>query len=336
MLKVCIQVRRGHLWKYLTDVSCCRAEGSETHLCSQYLVLFVSTVFQSVAFKNWMVSTAHPFCHGALPGRSVATAVAPLLPELQSGGAALKRFDFVNPGTVLELLRNHAWPSGFLGLLGHVWLGQERWLQLGSFSGGASCWAGSSLPQRDPMSPYALVIFLNSAATDVATMRLKQSLLLDDHILVASTVPRLLPVFRREGWWSRQLGLCENADNRFALAHSDGLGVLSFRRVFGLTMLGTKSVFWGLTLWFPVQGVLVLETRKVLAARLARDGVGVDLRRRLFSSRVVPKLCWGWWLHGCEKDPRHSFFQLYRKVGAVQQQSGVSLRFIVDGHQFCP
>ena len=224
----------------------------------------------------------------------------------------------------------------------YVWLGQRRWLQLGSFSGGAGCWAGSSLPQGDPISPYALVLFLNSAATDVATMGLKQSLFLDDRILVASTVPRLLAGWRRWGWWSRHLGLCENDDKRVALAQSDGHRHAFLRAGFRADQVKHQIRILGVDFVVPGRGgpgdtsLQRFEESIILVARLARAGVGVDLRRRLFSSRVVSKLCWGWWLQGFEKSRRHSFFQLYRTVGAVQQQSAVPLRLILDGHQLCP
>ena len=105
-------------------------------MLSAWYRLLMSGLLQQDAMKHWLTATAHPCCHGALSQRSVTTALASLVPELTVGSPALaldyqKCFDHVNPGTVLKLLRNHAWPASLLGLLRHVWLGQQRWYSLG-------------------------------------------------------------------------------------------------------------------------------------------------------------------------------------------------------------
>ncbi|CAE7576467.1 tbpA [Symbiodinium sp. KB8] len=75
---------------------------------------------------------------------------------------------------------------------------------------------------------------------------------------------------------------------------------------------------------------------KLLAAPLARANVGVDVRRKLFATRTIPKVSFGWWLLPFQDRQRSAFFQLYRLVGAVQRQSAVGLRPILDGHAKCP
>ena len=215
-------------------------------------------------------------------------------------------------------------------------------VQLGPYAGVTCSKAGSSLPQGDPASPLALVLFLNSAATDVARLGIRQSLSLDDRVLVASTVPRLLAGWRRWGWWSRHLGLRENQSKCVALAptihHRYALLRVGFRedqiraqlRVLGIDFVASGQGNGGDT------SLKKFHVSKLLAAPLARANVGVDVRRKLFATRTIPKVSFGWWLLPFQDRQRSAFFQLYRLVGAVQRQSAVGLRPILDGHAKCP
>ena len=89
---------------------------------------------------------------------------------------------------VLAKLRLHGWPEGVLGLARHDWCDQLRWLVLGRAVVQRPELVASSLPQGDPLSTLGLVVALNDAVLDVASLGVGQCVFLDDRFL---TVPCL-------------------------------------------------------------------------------------------------------------------------------------------------
>ena len=74
------------------------------------------------------------------------------------------------------------------------------------------------MPQGDPMSPLGLILVMADAVQDVQRAGVRQSVLLDDRVLVAPEVGQLLHGFRLWKSWSRRLGFLENEDKIVALA----------------------------------------------------------------------------------------------------------------------
>lgn len=185
----------------------------------------LSALTRRPSMQNWLLAAAPQACHGGLKGRSVTTAVASLLPELENGAVALaldykKCFDMLHPELVLAHLQIHQWPDSLLSLLRQVWCGQRRWMELGHLSAGNAEAVSTSMPQGDPLSPLGLIVTLAEAVQSVSNAGYTQSVFLDDRLLVAATVKQLLQGWRLWKSWSRRLGLVENDDKVVALAQN--------------------------------------------------------------------------------------------------------------------
>ena len=80
---------------------------------------------------------------------------------------------------------------------------------------------GSSMPQGDPASPLGLIVVLSQAVQSVENEAgVKQSVFLDDRILIGSSVKQVLRGFRLWKQWSRRLGFVENESKIVALAQN--------------------------------------------------------------------------------------------------------------------
>ena len=183
----------------------------------------LSALTRRPSMQNWLLAAAPQACHGGLKGRSVTTAVASLLPELENGAVALaldykKCFDMLHPELVLAHLQIHQWPDSLLSLLRQIWCGQRRWMELGHLSAGNAEAVSTSMPQGDPLSPLGLIVTLAEAVQSVSNAGYTQSVFLDDRLLVAATVKQLLQCWRLWKSWSCRLGLVENDDKVVALA----------------------------------------------------------------------------------------------------------------------
>ena len=85
--------------------------------------------------RKWILQVVPSQAHGGVQGRWVATALKEVMTKLDAGAPALaldyaKCFDHVDPKLVILHLRLHKWPEALVSLLEHVWLCQQRYLQL--------------------------------------------------------------------------------------------------------------------------------------------------------------------------------------------------------------
>ena len=98
------------------------------------------------------------------------------------------------------------------------------------------------------MSPLGLILVMADAVQDVQRAGVRQSVLLDDRVLVAPEVGQLLHGFRLWKSWSRRLGFLENEDKIVALAQ-DGFQHHAWMRAgFREDQVRRRSVFWVWTL----------------------------------------------------------------------------------------
>ena len=188
---------------------------------STWYRLLTGSFMAQDSVRNWVQQVVPSQAHCGVCERWVATALAEIVPQLDEGAPALaldfaKCFDHVDPQLVLAHLRLHSWPEALVSLLEQVWLGQRRFLQLGKCTLADAIVVSSSLPQGDPVSPLGLLLVLGDAITEISA----QATFLDDRVLVADTVSRLLQGQRAWTKWSARLGLKENEHKAVALAQT--------------------------------------------------------------------------------------------------------------------
>ena len=131
----------------------------------------------------------------AVKGKSVSSTFSSLANSLDRGSCAValdfaKCFDYAQPTIALQHFRLHKFPESLISLLEHVWLNQQRYLQI-----------GSSFSDRPSASPLALIMILKDAVTDVSSLPGDQSVFLDDRVIVCPRVPELQRcILRWQSW----------------------------------------------------------------------------------------------------------------------------------------
>ena len=312
-------------------------------VCSIWYRLLMSCVVQSPVVGRWLDNVASPQCYGAIRGRNVQRAVAQLVSHLDRKHVAMsldyaKCFDHLHPELVLAKLRLHGWPEGILGLARHVWCDQRRWLVLGRAVVQRPELVASSLPQGDPLSPLGLVVALNDAVLDVASLGVGQCVFLDDRFLTAPDIRSLFRARDRWSLWSTRRGLVDNPCKTRILVH-DGWQRLACERrgyrrdqvVNQIRILGVDYLTSAVRQPGLSAGVR-WDAGMVMARKLARAALPVWLRKSLFRTRVLSKACWGIWLFQVPSDWFRDLAKVYRLVGGVQKKAAVALSTLLDGH----
>ena len=298
--------------------------------------------------QTWLQNVAPAACHGGIKGRSVTTAIASVLSDLEEGAAALaldyqKCFDMLHPELVLNHLELHRWPPQLLTLFRHAWCGQQRWLELGHLCMDSPVPVGSSMPQGDPASPLGLIVVLSQAVQAVENeVNIKQSVFLDDRILIGSSVQQVLRGFRLWKQWSRRLGFVENESKIVALAqngfqrHAFIRGgfhehqVQSQIRILGVDFLAATCVDQGNA------GSARIDESLKFAQRLARVPLPLNVRTNLFRTRIIPKVSWGWLFRDFRIQDLNRIFKVFRKIAYIHRMASRDLRVLLEGHAFCP
>lgn len=307
----------------------------------------MSAMLRRDSMRRWLPSAVPESCHGGIKGRSVTSAVASILPHLEAGSPALaldykKCFDMLDPKLVLAILKLHKWPPGLLTLLQHMWQGQLRWLELGHLSAKQPFQVSSSMPQGDPVSPMGLILVLADAAAALDHAGVKQSVFLDDRVLVAPDVRQILRGKNLWLHWSRRLGLVENEDKIIALAQKGFHRHAFIRSGIQSNNVRSQMRILGVDYVTPTcaEAGAVGETRIAqaiqIAARISKAPVPLQVRRSLYRTRVIPKACWGWWFHDFPTKAVNSLFNMFRKVAYVHKMCSRDLRVMLEGHMFCP
>ena len=312
-------------------------------VCSIWYRLLMSCVVQNPVVGRWLDGVASHHCYGAIKGRNVERAVAQLVSRLDRKHVAMsldyaKCFDHLHPELVLAKLRLHSWPEGLLGLARHVWCDQRRWLVLGRAVVQRPESVTSSLPQGDPLSPLGLVVALNDAVLDVASLGVGQCVFLDDRFLTAPDVRSLLRACDRWSAWSARLGLIDNPSKTRILVH-DGWQRLACERrgyrrdqvVNQIRILGVDYLTSGVRDPGVSAGVR-WDAGLAMARKLARAALPVWLRKSLFRTRVLSKVCWGVWLFQVPSDWVRTLSKVYRLVGGMQKKASVALSTLLDCH----
>ena len=224
-------------------------------------------------------------------------------------------------------------------MLEHVWLHQQRFIQLGQAMQASPHLVGASLPQGDPMSPLGLTLMLADAVRDVSRLGVKQSVFLDDRVLVSKEVNQLIRAKALWIRWTQRLGLHENLGKIKVLVQDMYQRLAFLRRGFEARQLDSQLRILGVDFVKgssdPAAGMERLEKGIAYARRLARAPVSVDIRRSLFRTRIVPLASWGWWFHPIPRHSSQQLFRVYRLVGAVHTAASRHLRAALDGHNMC-
>ena len=313
-------------------------------ILSVWYRLLVSCFLHQVEVQEWISQIAPSSCHGAIPGKSIATALAALTQSLERGHVVCsldytKCFDYVRPALALKHFELHAWPPAFVSLISHVWTKQNRHLQLGPhmFSGEVSI--STSLPQGDPLSPLALILVLANAVQDIQGT-ITQAVFLDDRALAGepATIHRAILKWSS---WSKRLGLLENQAKTAFFAPS-------MHQRFALMKLGYRADqihdqirFLGIDLVAPNAGEPLTgqqrwQEAKAMASRLIRMPMPWNVRRQLFRTRIIPKCSWGRFVTPMPAKWNTQLVTLYRTVAGVQGMASRHLAQLLDGHNFCP
>ena len=300
----------------------------------------ISATMRKPQTQTWLQNAAPAACHGGIKGRSVTTAIASVLSDLEEGAAALaldyqKCFDMLHPELVLNHLELHRWPPQLLTLFRHVWCGQQCM--------DSPVPVGSSMPQGDPASPLGLIVVLSQAVQAVENeVNIKQSVFLDDRILIGSSVQQVLRGFRLWKQWSRRLGFVENESKIVALAQNGfqrhafirgGLQehqVQSQIRILGVDFLAATCVDLGNA------GSARIDESVKFAQRLARVPLPLNVRSNLFRTRIIPKVSWGWLFRDFRIQDLNRIFKVFRKIAYIHRMASRDLRVLLEGHAFCP
>eukprot|EP00438_Fugacium_kawagutii_P007004 Skav208849 [mRNA] locus=scaffold1839:65559:76580:+ [translate_table: standard] len=306
------------------------------------------TVSRRPSTQQWLLQVAPDACHGGLAGRSITTAVGGLLPALEAGQTAIaldykKCFDMLRPDLVLAHLTLHRWPPSLISLLRHTWPGQKRWMELGHLSCAEHVQVDSSMPQGDPLSPLGLIVSLAEATQAVSSTGIRQSVFLDDRVLVAPTVRQAQQGQRLWKHWSSQLGLVENDDKVVVLAQDAfqrharcRAGVPSDRLQSQLRLLGVDFVSKCCSSDMGAANQERFEKFIGIANRLSRAPVPIKVRSALYRTRVIPKASFGWWWSPFPVKAKNSLFAIYKKIGYVQKMCSRDVRLLLEGHILCP
>ena len=70
----------------------------------------------------------------------------------------------------------------------------------------------------------------------------------------------------------------------------------------------------------------------VAAARLAQAPVAPQIRGMLYRIRVIPKICWGWWVNVVPIFLDTKVFSIFRQVADVHKMASRHLRLLLHGH----
>ena len=125
-----------------------------------------------------------------------------------------KAFDWVDPSELCSMFEFLGMPQQMVGCLRALWSSQRRWLTWRTAVSEQPCWAGSSLPQGDPMSPLGMLAYLSCVARDLSRTAptVRASFFVDDRTLSASDGDALLNAVQITTQWSQRLGLQENVE----------------------------------------------------------------------------------------------------------------------------
>ena len=144
---------------------------------------------------------------------------------------------------------------------------------------------------------YAVGPFCGSLPENEAGV--KQSVFLDDRILIGSSVKQVLRGFWLWKQWSRRLGfeneseivvLAQNGYQRHAFIRAgfQEHQVQSQIRILGVDLLAATCVDQGNA------GSARIDESLKFAQRLARVPLPLNVRTNLCRTRIIPKVSWGW------------------------------------------
>ena len=172
--------------------------------------------------KAWLQGRIPDCTHGAVQGRSAASAIAALEASFHGSDKSIlisldqqQCFDRVSPELALAHLTHAGFPNMWANLLAWVWKDQQRWIQTGRYSAQSPASVNSSLPQGCACAPLALVNLLVEATRDVQTLHtvcdpVTQTTFLDDRNAVTQSPQQAKRYLERWEHWCIKLGLLEN------------------------------------------------------------------------------------------------------------------------------
>ena len=312
------------------------------------LVRIVGSAFVSQPeVRHWVMSKVPECCHGALFSRDVATAWSTLAEAVEEKQiiASLdfeKCFDNVHPSLAIATLKRKGLSPVWCSLVSHIWQNQRRWLQLGRATAASADKVSASLPQKDALSPLALVLLLADTAAKVeAVQNVTTSMYVDDRAICSSDARQLQHCIQMWRDTSRALGLKENEAKTnyvcFTAAQKQSLEregvdpkcVKEQIRVLGIDVTPTSGHESETMLKRCEDGLAILN-------RLAYCPIGREVRRALYRSRVIPLITWGAWLKPLPASVAKEVSRLYRSLSRGHPMGSKPLRTILEGHHADP
>ena len=298
--------------------------------------------------KEWFQGQTTTDFHGALSGRSVASAIVDLAEGWQNSNAVLisldmhKAFDTCLPELATGLLRFHAVPEEWVRYYEHMWCKQTRWLFLGRWGCKTPQEVCSSLPQGDPCAPIAFSLLLTEASRLLRRSvegELRQSVFIDDRNVIVfgtSQVRQTLDHWQR---WCDRLGLQENTSKLKIVARSPQLEEELLQLGLPPAALGQQTRVLGVD--FKQEGAgpgqTMLERRAAsmrILQRIKLLPVDVASKETLVRTRVTAKVAWGIWL-----EPFVDSFKFTTQVKMVilgHRNGSRPLWELLAGHWVCP
>ena len=308
------------------------------------LVRIVGSAFVSQPeVREWVKSQVPRCCHGALAGRDVATAWSDLAEAIEQKQviASLdfeKCFDNVWPSLALATMRRKGLSPVWCNLLGHIWQGQRRWLQLGRFTASSPDKVSCSLPQGDAMSPLALVFLLADTAAKVDAMEnVSTSMFVDDRAICSFDARQVMAGIQVWEEASQALGLKENQGKTGIVCFTarqhrqlveQGVRPETIKdqiRILGIDVVPHGGCEAATMAKRAQEGIAILT-------RLAFCPIGREVRRALYRSRVIPLLTWGAWLRPLPACVAKEVNSMYRSLSRGHSMGSKPLRTILEGH----
>ena len=269
---------------------------------------------------------------GGVHGRGVASAIFDLADSFDQPHAVLlsldlrKGHDFADPEIIIGHMKHRGLPLQWCRYFEHMWCNQSRWIVWDRHVSPEPEKVARSTPQGDPFAVIGFCLLLAEASHDFDLHHhgdAAQALFVDDRSLVVNHPSQLRPVYDHWTEWSNRLGFQENLDKLAIVCASPGDEAEVLQQGFSADNVRKETCVLGVD--FIQRGHHeegdTARTRRLTALkmlkRLQTAPLGTRIREVLASTRILPKACWGLWLHS---------FQESRKFGT-------QVKFAVRAHR---
>ena len=298
--------------------------------------------------REWVEAILPAQAYGGIREREAAQAIIALSEHWRQQRGVLvsldyaKAFDTVSPRLATRVLAQAGMPRAWVQLVEQVWGHQSRILTSGGEVDTVATKVDRSIPQGDAFSPLALILLLAAPTKHILRSEqgaaLEMATFIDDRAFSCSTPAQAARVVSAWRGWGSGFGMLENLGKIRLVAHTamqreglrragfDAQCVVDTARVLGFDMCSDRLS--------PIRPTVEERQEEALgmARRLVRLPSSLQVRRRLWRSRIVPKAAWGLGLRLPRTQDLRAVLGTFRQALRKPRMASPWLFSLMEGH----